>query len=55
MMTTLLQASLLIRFAPPAVADAFCATRLNGSHGVFGLLPSGLDTRIVVDRATPPR
>ncbi|NED94149.1 DNA alkylation response protein [Phytoactinopolyspora alkaliphila] len=54
-MATLLQASLLIRYAPPAVSDAYCATRLAGAYGVFGLLPTGLDTRAVVDRATPPR
>ena len=31
--------------AAAAVADAFCATRLAGDHGVtFGTLPAGVDT-----------
>ncbi|NDL56261.1 acyl-CoA dehydrogenase family protein [Phytoactinopolyspora mesophila] len=54
-MAVLLQASLLVRFAPPAVADAFCATRLDASHGVFGMVPPAVDTRTILDRATPPR
>nr|MDQ2897941.1 acyl-CoA dehydrogenase family protein [Actinomycetota bacterium] len=36
-----LQASLLVRHAPPAVADAFCAARLDGAGGrVYGTLPA---------------
>ena len=47
-----LQASLLVRYAPAAVADAFCATRLDGDWGqAFGTMPAGLDTRAIVDRA----
>jgi putative acyl-CoA dehydrogenase len=47
-----LQASLLLRFAPAAVADAFCATRLGGDWGaVLGTLPAGTPTRRIVDRA----
>ena len=39
-----LQASLLVRDAPPAVADAFCAARLAGGGGrVYGTLPAGVD------------
>ena len=34
-----LQASLLVRHAPAAVADAFCASRLDGSRGAYGTLP----------------
>src|SRR5215213_8809796 len=35
------QASLLVRTAPPAVADAFCAGRLGGARGrAYGTLPS---------------
>ena len=35
-----LQGSLLVRFAPPAVADAFCAARLAAASGrVYGTLP----------------
>jgi putative acyl-CoA dehydrogenase len=49
-----LQASLLVRHAPPAVADAFCATRLAGAGGrVYGTLPAGVDARAIVDRALP--
>ena len=49
-----LQAALLIKHAPPAVADAFCASRLEaGAGAVFGLLPRGLDVRAIVERATP--
>jgi putative acyl-CoA dehydrogenase len=34
-----LQASLLVRFSPPDIADAFIASRLEGHHGhVFGTL-----------------
>ncbi|WP_205857511.1 acyl-CoA dehydrogenase family protein [Phytoactinopolyspora endophytica] len=54
-MAALLQASLLVRHAPSAVTDAFCATRLDGTHGVYGLLPPAADTRTVIDRATPSR
>jgi putative acyl-CoA dehydrogenase len=49
-----LQGSLLVRHAPTAVADAFCATRLAGDWGhAFGTLPSGLETAAIVERATP--
>ncbi|MFL5280256.1 MAG: acyl-CoA dehydrogenase family protein [Rhodopila sp.] len=52
MMAFSLQASLLLRHAPPAVTDAFCATRLDGDWGhAFGTMPNGLDTRAIVDRA----
>ncbi|RZU18213.1 acyl-CoA dehydrogenase family protein [Streptomyces sp. BK239] len=41
-MALALQASLLVRYAPPAIADAFCATRLGGDWGhAFGTLPDG--------------
>ncbi|HVT63541.1 MAG TPA: isovaleryl-CoA dehydrogenase [Mycobacteriales bacterium] len=53
-MALVLQGSLLVRFAPPAVADAFCASRLGGDWGhAFGTLPSGVDTAAIVERATP--
>jgi putative acyl-CoA dehydrogenase len=49
-----LQAGLLIRNAPAHVADAFCASRLSAESGsAFGLLPSGIDTRAIVERAWP--
>ncbi|ULR54216.1 acyl-CoA dehydrogenase family protein [Streptomyces deccanensis] len=49
-----LQGALLTRFAPPAVADAFCASRLGGDWGTaFGTLPHTLDLASVVERARP--
>ncbi len=52
MMAAALQASLLVRHAHPAVADAFCATRLDGDWGhAYGTMPAGLDTQAIVDRA----
>ncbi|MGW0736049.1 acyl-CoA dehydrogenase family protein [Streptomyces sp. NPDC002851] len=49
-----LQGSLLVRFAPPEVADAFCASRLGGDWGTaFGTLPHSLDLASVVERARP--
>lgn len=52
-MAAVLQGSLLVRFAPPEVADVFCASRLGSSYdGTFGALDGG-DLRAIVDRATP--
>lgn len=52
MMAFALQASLLLRHSTPAVADAFCATRLDGDWGqAFGTLPNGLDQQGILDRA----
>jgi putative acyl-CoA dehydrogenase len=48
------QGSLLVRHAPPAVADAFCATRLAGEGGrVYGTLPGGVDAAAIIERALP--
>ncbi|MEU2347733.1 acyl-CoA dehydrogenase family protein [Modestobacter sp. NPDC049651] len=48
----LLQASLLVRYSPPAVADAFCATRLGADGlGVLGTLPAGVPVAELVERA----
>ena len=48
------QASLLVRTAPPAVADAFCAGRLGAARGrAFGTLPRGVDGAAIVERALP--
>jgi putative acyl-CoA dehydrogenase len=48
------QAALLVRSAPGAVADAFCAGRLGGRHGgAFGTLPRGTDAGAIVGRAAP--
>ncbi|MFF7780650.1 acyl-CoA dehydrogenase family protein [Streptomyces tanashiensis] len=47
-----LQGALLVRWAPPEVADAFCAARLGGDGGAaFGTLPHTLDLRALVERA----
>ncbi|MBL4846169.1 MAG: acyl-CoA dehydrogenase family protein [Planctomycetes bacterium] len=52
-MATALQASLLVRHAPSAVSDAFCAGRL-GRHGhEFGTLPRGLDLDAILTRVFP--
>ncbi|MFB7569426.1 MULTISPECIES: acyl-CoA dehydrogenase family protein [unclassified Streptomyces] len=49
-----LQGALLVRFAPPDVADAFCASRLGGEWGAaFGALPHTLNLAAVVERARP--
>jgi putative acyl-CoA dehydrogenase len=46
--------SLLVRFAPPAVSDAFCASRLAPRYsGAYGDLPSGVDAPLIVERALP--
>jgi putative acyl-CoA dehydrogenase len=53
-MALTLQASLLVRHAPPAVADAFCATRLGGDWGqAFGTLPETAGLDAIVERALP--
>ncbi|WP_282695652.1 acyl-CoA dehydrogenase family protein [Streptomyces sp. CC208A] len=53
-MALVLQGALLVRWAPPEVADAFCAGRLGGEAGAaFGTLPHSLDLRAVVERARP--
>jgi putative acyl-CoA dehydrogenase len=67
MIAVTLQAALLVRHAPAAVADAFCASRLGsdagdgGDHAVpgalsgpgvpFGTLPDGVATGALRDRA----
>jgi putative acyl-CoA dehydrogenase len=51
-----LQAALLVRHAPAAVADAFCASRLApepGAAATLGTLPTGLDAAAIVDRHAP--
>ncbi|MEV4415033.1 acyl-CoA dehydrogenase family protein [Catellatospora sp. NPDC049609] len=53
-MALVLQGSLLVRHAPAAVADAFCASRLAGDRGLaFGTLPPGLDLTAILDRVPP--
>ena len=49
-----LQGALLVRHAPPAVADAFCASRLAGDRGgAFGTLPPTVDFGVLIERARP--
>jgi putative acyl-CoA dehydrogenase len=49
-----LQGALLVRHGHPAVADAFCASRLGGDWGrAFGTLPPGVDFTSIIERATP--
>ncbi|MFI7383877.1 acyl-CoA dehydrogenase family protein [Streptomyces sp. NPDC049813] len=49
-----LQGSLLVRYAPAEVADAFCAARLGGDGGAaFGTLPHTLGLAGIVERARP--
>jgi len=53
-MALALQAALLVRHADAAVADAFCAARLSGDHGLaFGTLPAGVDFGRIIERARP--
>ncbi|MDH3232507.1 MAG: isovaleryl-CoA dehydrogenase [Alphaproteobacteria bacterium] len=50
-MALALEGALLVRHAPPAVADAFCGSRLGGDwHQSYGTLPTGLDLDAVIDR-----
>jgi putative acyl-CoA dehydrogenase len=53
-MALALQASLLVRHAPPFVADAFCASRLAGDTGEsYGTLPANTDFGAIIERAFP--
>lgn len=53
-MALALQASLLLRSAPAAVAVAFCEARLRGVVGLaFGTLPSGGAWELLLERALP--
>jgi putative acyl-CoA dehydrogenase len=53
-MALALQGSLVVRHGDPAVADAFCASRLGGDWGrAFGTLPAGVDFKRIIKRHTP--
>ncbi|HEX5899536.1 MAG TPA: acyl-CoA dehydrogenase family protein [Solirubrobacteraceae bacterium] len=53
-MALCLQGSMLVRHAPHAVADAFCAARLAGDAGLhYGTLPPRVDAAAIVARHTP--
>jgi putative acyl-CoA dehydrogenase len=48
-----LQASLLLRWAPAPVAEAFCKTRLSSNSGhTFGAFESKVDTQAILERIT---
>jgi len=50
-----LTASLLLRFAPLPLAEAFCATRLGRGNGfAFGTLPEGVRAEAILQRAAMP-
>jgi len=53
-MALCLQGSLLVRDGDPAVADAFCASRLGGDGGLeYGTLPAGCDFETIISRSRP--
>ncbi len=55
-MALVLQASLMVRFAPQAMADAFVASRLDGDRGLaFGTLPRGTEVDPILERAAVAR
>jgi len=50
-MALVLQGALLIQHAHPALADAFCISRLAGEGGrAFGTLPAGTDFAAIIER-----
>jgi putative acyl-CoA dehydrogenase len=53
------QAALMLADAPPEVADAFCAGRLDDSRAAgdqaFGTLPAGIELAAIVARAMPSK
>jgi putative acyl-CoA dehydrogenase len=53
-MALALQGSLLVRHGHPALADAFCASRLAGDCGLeYGTLPPGVDFQAIIERNRP--
>lgn len=51
-MALVLQGALLVQHGHPAVADAFCASRLANEGGkAFGTLPAGTDFAAIIERA----
>tara|TARA_Y100001001_G_scaffold22188_1_gene19022 strand:- start:403 stop:852 length:450 start_codon:yes stop_codon:yes gene_type:complete len=54
MMAVTWQGALLVRHAPAAVSDAFCASRLGTRwSGAYGGSPSSVDFGAIIDRARP--
>jgi putative acyl-CoA dehydrogenase len=55
-MALTLQGSLLVRFAPPSVADAFCALRLGGENGrTYGAFRAAFDHVGILERVASAR
>ena len=55
-MAIALQGSLLVRHGDPAVAAAFCASRLGGDWGhSLGTLPAGTKFASIVERHRPAK
>jgi putative acyl-CoA dehydrogenase len=52
-MAIALQASLLVRHAPAAIADGFCATRLAVPSATYGASGQKLDERAILERVLP--
>jgi len=53
-MALALQGSLLVRYGDPAVAEAFCASRLGGDWGrAYGTLPASAELGRIVERHAP--
>ena len=54
LMAVTLQGALMVRHAPGAVADAFCASRLGTRWtGAYGALPQDVDFDAIIARASP--
>jgi putative acyl-CoA dehydrogenase len=54
-MSTIFAASLLVRHASPAVADAYCATRVGGDWGMaYGTLPAATNTDAIIAQMALP-
>jgi len=52
LMALVLQGAQLVRHGHPAIADAFCATRLGDDWGIaFGTLPVGVNTEAIIERS----
>jgi putative acyl-CoA dehydrogenase len=50
-----LQASLMVRYSTPAMAEAFISSRLAGQHGqAFGTLPDEMDVKEILNSVVEP-
>ena len=49
-----LQGAILVQHAPPAIASAFCVSRVSHEKRlVFGTLPAGTDFEVITERSRP--